>query len=258
MPAYDIDKIKYGTDAPTFEKALDLYGKGKVTGFEEMAKGFSAVVLGTHPYHVSVSSRNYDRGGCDCYLGQNGILCKHIVALAICAVKRGLPLIEEDREIVRGPACSGKRGELDEEESSSVKEGIAGAMKHIKAYRGPSKIWFSYQNSLSEGCNRLSKIVSGLPVSGQTAKIVVDILLRLDKKLCGGVDDSDGTVGGFIEESVIMLKEFVDIDPGCRNALSALKGKETCFGWEEPLLRIIGYAKKTEMDVGGGVDNGVD
>ncbi|MHB8174897.1 MAG: hypothetical protein ACYDFU_10615, partial [Nitrospirota bacterium] len=79
--------------------------------------------------------------------------------------------------------------------------------------------------------------MSDLPVSEQTTKLLVDMLLRLDKKLCeGGVDDSDGTVGGFIEETVHVLKEYVKLDPTCVEAFYELKGRETCFGWEKPLL----------------------
>jgi hypothetical protein len=63
------------------------------------------------------------------------------------------------------------------------------------------------------------------------------MLLRLDKKLCtGGVDDSDGTVGGFIEEVVTMLGEYAKLDSSCAKAFVILRGRETCFGWEEPLL----------------------
>ena len=240
LPKYDLDKIKYATDAPTFEKAVDLYEKGKVAKFEEELNGFFAVVLGTKPYKVYVGNRHYDQGDCEYYLGQNDTLCKHMVAVAIYAVMGGKPLNEEDKRLVSQITCSGRPGELSKEELAAAKKEITGAMKYIKSYNGPSRIWFSYQSSLSEGCNRLSKIVSELPVSEQTAKLLVDLLLRLDNKLCrGGVDDSDGAVGGFIEEVVAMLEEYAKLDPNCVKAFDELKNKETCFGWEEPLLRLV-------------------
>ncbi len=111
-------------------------------------------------------------------------------------------------------------------------------MRYIKPYESPSRIWFAYQGSLSEGCARLTKIVSDLPVSEQAAGLLVDMLLRLDDKLCrSGVDDSDGTVGGFIEEVVMMLKKYAELDPSCKKAFYKLENRETCFGWEEPLVR---------------------
>src|SRR3989344_4993759 len=106
-----------------------------------------------------------------------------MVAVAIYAVMGGKPLNEEDKRLTSQAVCSGRLGELSKEELAATKKAITGAMKYIKPYNGPSRIWFSYQNSLSEGCNRLYKIVSELPASEQTAKLLVDLLLRLDNKL---------------------------------------------------------------------------
>lgn len=239
-PSYDLDKIKFATDGPTFEKAVGLYEGGKVTQFEEGIGAYSALVLGTKPYRVSVEARRYDCGFCECYLGQNDTLCKHMVAVAIYAVKGGKKLSEEDKKLVSSPACSGRLGILNKDELTDAKKAISNTMRFIDSYNGPSRIWFAYQNSLSEGCNRLSEIVSDLPVSKQTAELLVDMLLRLDNKLSrGGVDDSDGTVGGFIEEVVFALEEYARLDPFCTGAFSKLKNRETSFGWEEPLLKII-------------------
>jgi len=239
-PKFDLDKIKFATDAPTFEKAVVLYESEKVTKFEEGIGSYSAVVQGTKPYRVSIEAHQYGLATCDCYLGQNDTLCKHMVAVAIYAVKDGEPLTDEDKRQVSQITCSGKLEILSKTELVAIKKSITGAMRYIKSYNGPSRIWFSYQNSLSEGCNRLAKIVSELPVSEQTVKLLIDMLLRLDDKLCrSGVDDSDGTVGGFMEEVVIVLQEFAKLDSSCIKVFEELKGKETCFGWEEPLLKFI-------------------
>ena len=241
MPlSYTLEKIKFATDPQTFERAVDLYENGKVTKFKKGIRSYSAIVIGSKPYNVSGEARRFDYGNCDCYLGQNGELCKHLVALAIHAVMNGKKLTSEDKEKVTGPECSENLGELTKDDLSSVKNSISGAMKYIKAYTGPSRTWFAYQNSLDEGCNRLSKIVSDLPVSGQTTKLLVDMLLRLDEKLCrGGVDDSNGTVGGFIEEVVEVLKEYARLDTSCIKVFKNLMGKETCFGWEASLIEIL-------------------
>ena len=212
----------------------------KVSQFKEDFNGYSAVVLGTYPYHVYVSNRDYDSGYCDCYLGQKDTLCKHMVAVAIHAVMDGKKLSQKDKEVINSPVCSNRLGELSKEELAETKKAITSAMRYIKPYNGPSRIWFAYQNSLSEGVNRLSTILSELPVSEQTTKLLVDMLLRLDKKLCrGGVDDSDGTVGSFIEEVVLMLQEYAKLDSKCIKPFKKLCGQETCFGWEEPLIKIF-------------------
>ncbi len=239
-PLYDLDKIKFSIDQGTFDRAIDLYEKGRVTKFTEDLRGYSAIVLGGQSYVVYISSRDYDRGSCDCYLGQNDKLCKHMIAVAIYAIKKGKKLNEEEKEIIEELICSEKLGELSKEKLTEVKKTISSAMRCIKAYTGPSKYWFAYQGSLSEGCARLKKIISQLPVSKQTAQLLVDILIRLDKKLCqGGVDDSDGTVGNFIEEATILLKKYVELDRKCIKAFKKFCGISTCFDWQEPLVRIF-------------------
>jgi len=247
FPQYDLDKIKFATDQPTFDRAVKIYESGGVKNFEDVGLGFTAEVRGSagNFYEVYVSAKHYDRGSCNCYLGQNDTLCKHMVALAIYAVKRGEPLTDEERQLISGPTCSGRLGILDKEELATIKKSITAALRYIKPYTGPSRIWFQYQNSLSEGCNRLAKIVSGLSVSKQTAELLVDLLLRLDKKLCtGGVDDSDGTVGEFMYEVVGVLEEFARLDPLCIQIFKKLCGQSTCFGWEEPLVKIFNETKQ--------------
>ncbi len=239
MIQYDLKKIKFGTDKATFERGVDLYERGKVTKFQKDGGGFSAVVLGTKQYDVFVLERDYDRGECNCYLGQNEILCKHMIATAIYAVMSGKKLTEEDKKPTNEAMCSDRIGELTKENLSAIKKEITSAMSYIKPYRGPSRIWFSYQDSLQEGCNRLSHLISELPVSRQTADLLVDLLLRLDRKLSGGVDDSDGRVGGFMYEVVDVLKEYEKINRECIKSFEKLAKKETMFEWEESLIRIL-------------------
>jgi len=107
-PSFDLDKIKFATDQPTYEKAVDLYESGKVTRFEEGIGSYSALVLGSRPYRASIEARRFGLGNCECYLGQQDTLCKHLVALSICAVMDGKKLTKEEKNRVSGPVCSGK------------------------------------------------------------------------------------------------------------------------------------------------------
>jgi len=91
-PAYDLGKIKLGVDEKTWERAVRIYKSGKVTEFEESPAGFTARVVGSEPYDVAVSENHFGQGDCNCFLGHQGKLCKHMVALAIYAIKRGKPL----------------------------------------------------------------------------------------------------------------------------------------------------------------------
>ena len=238
LPKFDFNKIKFATDSPTFEKAVALYENGKVKNFQEGIGSYSAIIEGGKNYNVSIEARRFGLGYCDCYMGQNDYLCKHMVALSIYAVLGGKLIALEDKKLNSEPQCCGKLGELSKAELAELKKSISGAVKYIKSYHGPSRTWFTYQASLSEGCNRLSAIVSGLPVSAQTAELIIKMLLRLDKKICAGVDDSDGAVGGFIQGCVEVLKEFSQHDKKCINVFGLLCKQSTCFGWEDPLARM--------------------
>lgn len=65
QPKFDLEKIRYATDTPTFNKAVALYEGGKVTEFKEGIGAYSAVVIGTKPYRVSVEARSYGYGHCE-------------------------------------------------------------------------------------------------------------------------------------------------------------------------------------------------
>ena len=136
--------------------------------------------------------------------------------------------------------CSGRLGVLNKEELDVLKKSITESMRYIKPYRGPSRTWFANQDSLREGCNRLSVVISDLPVSRQAADILVKLLLRLERKLSvGGVDDSNGIVGELVGKLVALLEDFARIDPSCIDTFEPLCGKEDCFGWQDPLVRIF-------------------
>jgi hypothetical protein len=239
--SYDLNKIKFATAQATLQKAFDLYGKGKVTEFSEEPGSFTAIVLGSQAYNVSVSARHYDEGFCSCYLGQNDTLCKHLVALAICAVKQTRPLTKEERQVTNEPISSDRLGTLTQTEVADFKKSAAAIVqKYIKTYESPSRIWFRYQNSLDEGSHRLSALVSELPVGKQTAALLVTLLLRLDTKLStGGIDDSNGTIGNFMQGIVEVLVAYYILDEECGRAFLTLRNRKTCFGWEERLLKTI-------------------
>ena len=237
---YDLEKIKFGTDEQTWNKAVILYESGKVKNFQDTEFTWIADVLGTQLYKIIVSKKRYADGDCTCYLGQNDTLCKHMIAVAIYGLKKRLPLTEEEKNQHNEIKFSGKTGEMKQTDLSLTKLEINGAMRYIKAYTGPSRTWFAYQDSLTEGCNRLAAIFSTLPANRQAAKLIIKTLLRLDDKLtAGGTDDSDGTVGGFIEKAVNLLVLFAKDNPECIKEFESLKEKETCFDWEETLLKYI-------------------
>ncbi len=244
MPKYSLEEIKLGIDRGTWERAVRLYKEGAVRSFRKVGRFYQAKVKGTHLYQVIVDSQEFDRGSCDCYLGQRDILCKHMIAVAIYALKGGQPLQPAERKFVEGLTLSQEANELSHEEMIAVRSEIRQAMRDIRAYTGPSRIWFAYQNRLIRGCRRLSLIFSRLPTNLTTAKLMINVLLRLDRKLSqGGVDDSDGTVGGFISDVVQALAKRAKKQPEIVPAFKPLLNRPTSFGWEEELVKMLARRK---------------
>ncbi len=241
-PKWTIEEIMYSSTEASYNKVVNLYHDKKVKDFVEDEYGYSATVIGTHPYDVTIRNNYFDEGSCSCYLGQRDILCKHMLAVAIFALYRGEKIPEEEGEFYPWPVCSNIVDELSDEEFKSVKVEIAKAMRYIKPYQGPSRIWFQYQEDLDQAYNRFSDIFSKLPVSHQTANLVVKTLIKIDKKLFDGVDDSNGTIGSIIQRSVEMLIEYAKLDPKVIKAFKQLVKYESTFDWEEDLVEI--YNKK--------------
>jgi uncharacterized Zn finger protein len=94
VPKYDLEKIKAGIEGKKWERATGLYESGKIAEFEESYLGYTASVLGAKPYDVAVSEIDFTQGDCSCFMGSNGAVCKHMVALAIYAVLRGAPIVK--------------------------------------------------------------------------------------------------------------------------------------------------------------------
>jgi hypothetical protein len=233
---YDFAKIRHRCYGATFQRACDIYREGKVMRVRRFGKTCEATVTGNHAYQVIVDTEKFGYGDCDCYIGENGGLCKHLVALSIYVALDGAEITAGDLEMANQPLFSGQLGELDSEEIARYKITISSAMKLIKPYSGPSRIWFRYQNDIDEACTIIEEEVSKVPVSRSSAKLLVNLLLRLERKLIHGVDDSNGTVGGCMSSIVEVLIEFVKADRDCIKEFAKLCDLRTSFGWEEPLV----------------------
>lgn len=240
MRNFDLEKIIYSTDLEMYKKALELYEKSKVTEFKFENGMCHATVIGREPYHTSIIQIDYEYGHCDCYMGQKEILCKHMVATAIYSLYLGKPIPKKLKNIHTKPVSSEKTGSLTLDEIKLTKKSFSEASKYIKAYPGSTRYWFSYQASLTEGCLRLSETISNLPVCMDSAILIIQLLLKIDKKLSsGGVDDSDGVVGDFISDTVNVLIDYTQIDKSIIASFELLTKGRTCFGWESELVRIF-------------------
>jgi len=155
-------------------------------------------------------------------MGQNDELCKHMLALGLAVLN-----------------LSGKTEETKEESPDNldaVKQLVAGGMRKIKPYTGPSKIWFSYQRELDVGSGMIEEAVKNLPASKEHAKYLWSLVLKLSKKLAeGGMDDSDGTVGGCIISLVVQCGKYAKEKHELKAMVMKFAEDDTGFGFEDEL-----------------------
>ena len=227
-PQFTLDDVKYAENAATYRRAQELYDQHKVVAIGETAQGYRAIVQGTHPYQVHLSSRSIDQGECTCYLGQHGRLCKHMLALALAVLN-----------------ASGKVNETPstQQASTSLEEArpiVNTGMRKLKPYTGPSRIWFSYQRSLATGAGMITAGVSQLPPTKENARYLWKLITRIDQKLVNGVDDSDGVIGecamSLVEQLVGYAKKNGELEPLIRR----FSNTDTNFDFDQVLRTGLG------------------
>jgi hypothetical protein len=224
QPKFNFADVKFADGPATFKRAQGLYNAGKVDAIRETPLGYSATVLGTQAYKVSVSSKRVDDGQCDCYLGQHDRLCKHVLALALAVLT------------VSGKADIDSTGSRTSTELTEVKQQVTDAMRHLKAYTGPSRIWFSYQRKLATGAGIIAHAVSALPPSKENAVYLWSVVVRLDQMLSNRVDDSDGYVGECVHKIIQQLADYAKANPDLVPPIKRLAEKKTSFDFEVELL----------------------
>ena len=140
QPNYTLKDIQLSFDGKEFDKGMKLFKDDKVGAIKETYSGFGAIVSGTEKYTVEVESNNFENGDCNCYLGQNNYLCKHILALAIATVHKHSPqdVAVIDHTLTQA-VCSGKVKEITTQELSDVEGEIKAGLSHIKSWSGTSK-----------------------------------------------------------------------------------------------------------------------
>jgi len=225
-PTFTFRDIQYSVDGSMFLKAEGLFKQRKVWKISETPHGYNATVQGTSLYAVSLSRRHVDEGYCDCYMGQNDELCKHMLALGIAV----LHLSGKVEEVV---------GESPDN-LDAAKQLVAKGMRKIKTYDGPSKIWFSYQRELDVGAGCIVEGVSGLPPTKEHAKYLWSLVLKLSHKLAyDAIDDSNGTVGNCISTLVAQCGRYAKEKPELRPIILEFVKDDTGFGFEEQLKEIL-------------------
>jgi len=226
QPNFSYQDIKYSIDQSTISRAENLFKSNKVQNISEYSRGYNAVVQGTSPYHVNLSYRSIEESSCDCYMGQNDYLCKHILALAFAILK-----------------LSGKKENVENISPNNIEDAkllVSKGLKFIKSYNGSSRSWFSYQHDLYTGSVIIEDAIKNLQPNKENSKYIWSIALKLSKKLSnGGVDDSDGTVGGLIISIVNQCAKYANKNPQLKILIKDFTKDYTGFGFEEILMDLL-------------------
>lgn len=223
-PKFTYRDVRYSVDDSMFARAVRLFTSKKITDFGYDMVGYSARVIGTQTYRVHVSQKAVDYGMCDCYMGQNDTLCKHMIAV-------GLEVLYRAGKI---DSIGGSHEDL-----PSNLEGrkvlLTAGLRKITAYEGPSSTWFSYQAKLDIGAAKIYESMQGVEPSVENAKFLWDIVKRVDRKLTGGVDDSNGTAWPVASEAVRLLAAWGKDSPELHALVTRLAKAKTVAGFHHDL-----------------------
>lgn len=221
-PDFTLQDVKYSVDGRIFARAEELFKNDAVSDISETVRGYDATVYGGSPYHVSISKKRIDRAYCNCYMGENDELCKHVIALGLAVLH-----------------ASGKMEETPEESPTDLAEAkllVSAGMRKLKAYDGPSRIWFAYQNNLDIGCGIIEAAVQNLPPNKENAKYIWKLVLKLsDKMIYGGIDDSNGTVGNCATALATQCAKYANQKPELKPFILKFANDDTDFGFESDL-----------------------
>ena len=221
-PKFTLQDVKYADSPEMFARAEKIYRDGKVRNTSKIGidRGYQGIVEGSKSYNVWVSARRVDEGNCTCYMGQNDMLCKHMLALAIAILD-----------------ASGKlKGTLPPTDLLKAKKFVNEGMKKVRTYHGPSRIWFSYQRTLATGAGIITEGVRGLSATPKNAQYLWSLVLRISNKLAiGGIDDSDGVIGDCVGNLVAQLGKYAKESPKLQKIILAYCKDDTGFGFENDL-----------------------
>ena len=229
-PKFTYDDVKFAANGGIFSRAIQLFADNRVQDFREVeGGGYEAIVQGTEPYRVHLNSKRVDYADCTCYMGQNDELCKHVLALALCALHE-VGQVDTNGNPIGGAKLA----------PADARNHIAAALKKIRSYDGPSRIWFEYQRKLDVAAGMIRDAVPLLDPTLDTAKYLWKLVLKLSKKLSErGVDDSNGTVGGAITFIIEHIANMTHADPHTLEWVSQHCTDDTGFYFEEELRRLL-------------------
>ncbi len=223
LAKFTLADIEFADSPAMFKRAHDLYQQGKVGNITETRLGYSAIVAGSTPYSVRISAKEVDQGDCSCYMGQRGLMCKHLLALALSVLD-----INSPTNVTPRPT-----------DLPEIKKIVTKGMRNLCIYTGSSSDWFHYQRKLATGSGIILQAISELSATKENAQYLWKLIQRIDKKLVNGIDDSDGIIGECAQTIIEQLASYTNGNPALKATIKCYCSKETNFNFENDLLKAI-------------------
>lgn len=222
----------------TFRRGQHYAAEGRVTGMVEEGGDLSGTVAGTDDYEVRLGLDGDElAASCDCPVGEDGVFCKHMVALALAWLDEGAVPSEPDQRMKRPGPARPRRVTLDDirahlegmdqaalvelvlahaDRDDSLREHLAlqvamadatGAGADLvrraidQAVRAPDFIRFADAYAYARGIDAAIDLVEEILKDG-SATVAIELcehaLGRIERAM-EHVDDSDGEMGGLLE-----------------------------------------------------------
>jgi uncharacterized Zn finger protein len=222
----------------TFQRGQHYAAEGRVTGMVGEGDDLSGTVAGTDDYGVRLWLDGDElAASCDCPVGEDGVFCKHMVALALAWLDEEAVPPEPDQKLTRPRPARPRRVTLDDirthlegldhaklvelvlaqaDRDDSLREHLAlrvamadatGAgvdlvMRAIdQAVRAPDFIRYADTYGYARGIDAAIDLVEEILQDGSAAvaiEVCEHALGRIERAM-ESVDDSDGAMGGLLE-----------------------------------------------------------
>lgn len=216
----------------SFERGEEYFERGRVDSLSEKEGGIRAKVRGSHLYLVKLWPESDELGySCTCPHARDGAFCKHVVAVGLAWLNRNeppQPKLEKTKPAVTMGDVHAHLSGLDKKDLVDLimTEARQNDAMHRRlllraAKRGPKRLdlatyreafdntihpgdyidyraMYEYTSAISEVVDSVEELLEG----GHAAEIVelTEYAMREVEKAFGSVDDSDGGLGGILED----------------------------------------------------------
>lgn len=264
-------EIRELTDSRSWKRGEDYYEQGNVVSLFEDKGRITAKVRGANLYSTELSIENGQLNGvCTCPMGDAGVFCKHCVAAGLAYLEGPPDTADEDTSRKRGKKCSPAvtsddiRRFLSQQKTDALVEIImdqavkdenlldrlmlktarfgqkgldVAAFRHAISRATSTRGFVDYESAhdFATGIENVVDSIEELLTEGYAKEVIelAEYALKRVEKALGEMDDSDGYMGGIIEQlQEIHHKACIEAKPEPKALAKQLFEWELATGWD--------------------------